>query len=83
MRERSTRSCARFASLGRKVRQFATFPETVVPYYPYFSFVLPPYQQGAPHLTLYEHAVVVPGPVTDAVAEACRREVVCAWCQRA
>jgi nitrilase len=44
------------------------FPETFVPYYPYFSFVLPPCQQGAPHLALYDRAVVVPGPVTHAVA---------------
>ncbi len=30
--------------LGRQGVQFATFPETVVPYYPYFSFVQPPYR---------------------------------------
>jgi nitrilase len=30
--------------LGNKGVQFATFPETVVPYYPYFSFVQAPYQ---------------------------------------
>jgi carbon-nitrogen hydrolase len=36
--------------LGHQGVQFATFPETVVPYYPYFSFVQPPYQNivGAP-----------------------------------
>ena len=28
--------------LGRQGVQFATFPETVVPRYPYFSFVQPP-----------------------------------------
>jgi len=28
--------------LGRQAVQFATFPETVVPYYPYFSFVQSP-----------------------------------------
>ena len=52
--------------------QIVVFPETFVPYYPYFSFVLPPCQQGAPHLLLYERAVVVPGPVTQAVAERAR-----------
>ncbi|MBU1836718.1 MAG: aliphatic nitrilase, partial [Alphaproteobacteria bacterium] len=36
------------------------FPETFVPFYPYFSFVLPPCQQGKPHLHLYEQAVTVP-----------------------
>jgi aliphatic nitrilase len=52
--------------------QLVVFPETFVPYYPYFSFVLPPVLQGAPHLRLMEHAVVVPGPVTQAVAERAR-----------
>jgi len=27
--------------LGQQEVQFATFPETVVPYYPYFSFIQP------------------------------------------
>ncbi len=48
------------------------FPETFVPYYPYFSFVLPPVLMGKEHMTLYEEAVVVPGPVTDAVSQAAR-----------
>ncbi|MFM9917812.1 MAG: Nit6803 family nitrilase [Rhizobacter sp.] len=52
--------------------QLVVFPETFVPYYPYFSFVLPPVLQGAPHLRLMEHAVVVPGPVTQAVAQRAR-----------
>jgi len=30
-------------ALGQQGVQFATFPETVVPYYPYFAFVQPPY----------------------------------------
>ncbi|HVE27418.1 MAG TPA: nitrilase-related carbon-nitrogen hydrolase, partial [Sporichthya sp.] len=30
--------------LGQQGVQFATFPETVVPYYPYFSFVQSAYQ---------------------------------------
>lgn len=45
------------------------FPETFVPYYPYFSFVLPPVQQGKPHLKLYEEAVTVPSDETRKVAE--------------
>ena len=44
------------------------FPETFVPYYPYFSFVKPPVQMGADHMRLYERAPVIPGPVSDAVA---------------
>jgi nitrilase len=46
------------------------FPETFAPYYPYFSFVQPPVAIGARHMKLYEHAVVVPGPVTRAVGKA-------------
>ena len=52
--------------------QLAVFPETFVPYYPYFSFVQPPVAMGAEHMRLYENAVTVPGPVTDAVAAAAR-----------
>lgn len=30
--------------LGRQEVEFATFPETVIPYYPYFSLVQPPFR---------------------------------------
>jgi aliphatic nitrilase len=49
------------------------FPETVVPYYPYFSFVTPAVQMGGEHMKLYAEAVVVPGPDTDAVSALARR----------
>ncbi|PZV17259.1 MAG: Nit6803 family nitriliase [Leptolyngbya sp.] len=52
--------------------QLIVFPETFIPYYPYFSFVQPPVLMGKEHLRLYEEAVVVPGPVTDAVSRAAR-----------
>ena len=52
--------------------QLIVFPETFVPYYPYFSFVKPAVQMGADHMRLYERAVVVPGPVTHAVAQRAR-----------
>ena len=52
---------------------FCVFPETLVPYYPYFSFVTPPAATGADHLRLYDGAVVVPGPVCDAVSAAAQR----------
>ena len=48
------------------------FPETVVPYYPYFSFITPAVAMGPAHLTLYEQAVTVPGATTHAVAAAAR-----------
>ena len=53
--------------------QFMVFPETFLPYYPYFSFIDPPYRMGAKHLELYDQAVVVPGPVTQALSAAARR----------
>lgn len=49
------------------------FPETFVPWYPYFFIVCPPVLDGAEHIRLYDNAVVVPGPVTEAVAAAARR----------
>ena len=53
--------------------ELIVFPETFLPYYPYFSFVEPPVLMGRSHLALYEQAVVVPGPVTDAVSAAARQ----------
>lgn len=55
-----------------KGAELIVFPETFVPYYPYFSFVYPAVACGAEHLRLYEEAVVVPGPITDAVSERAR-----------
>src|SRR5258705_6337405 len=56
-----------------KGARLVVFPETFVPWYPYFSFVLPPVLSGKEHLRLYEEAVVVPSAATDAVASAARR----------
>lgn len=53
--------------------ELVVFPETFVPYYPYFSFVLPPVLMGKEHMRLYEEAVEVPGPVTAAVSQAAGR----------
>jgi nitrilase len=52
--------------------ELIVFPETFVPWYPYFSFVLPPVLSGREHIRLYEKAVVVPSATTDAVASAAR-----------
>jgi nitrilase len=61
--------------LGEKGVQFATFPETVVPYYPYFSAVQTGIQllSGNEHLRLLEQSVTVPSPATDAIGEAARK----------
>lgn len=53
--------------------QLAVFPETALPYYPWFAFVTPAVSMGPAHLRLYAHAVQVPGPVTDAIGAAARR----------
>jgi len=53
--------------------QIAVFPEACIPYYPYFSFILPPVAAGKEHMRLYEQAVTVPGPTTEALGELARR----------
>ncbi len=53
--------------------ELLVFPETFVPWYPYFSFVLPPVLSGKEHLRLYAEAVTVPSAATEAVAAAARR----------
>ena len=52
--------------------QFATFPETVIPYYPYFSFVQRPFEMGDEHLRLLDQAVTIPSAAVDAIADAAR-----------
>ncbi len=47
--------------------ELIVFPETFLPYYPYFSFVLPPVSQGPEHLRLYQEAVVVPSDTTRVI----------------
>jgi aliphatic nitrilase len=64
--------CAAIDEAAGKGVQLIVFPETFVPYYPYFSFVRPPVASGADHMRLYDEAVVVPGPVTHAVGERAR-----------
>jgi nitrilase len=65
--------CRQIIALGRQGVQFATFPEAVVPYYPYFSAVQPPFKNGAEHHKLLEQSVAVPSAATLAISEACRQ----------
>src|SRR6201996_5558076 len=60
------RVLAAIAEAAGKGVQLAVFPETLLPWYPYFSFIRPPMLSGADHIALYDNAVVVPGPVTSA-----------------
>lgn len=64
--------CATIDEAAGKGVQLIVFPETLLPYYPYFSFVKAPVAMGADHMKLYDEAVVVPGPATDAIAERAR-----------
>ena len=63
----------KIVELGRHGVQFATFPETILPYYPYFSFVQRPFEAIGQNLVLFEQAVTVPSPTTVAISEACRQ----------
>jgi aliphatic nitrilase len=58
--------------LGKQGVQFATFPETIIPYYPYFSFVQPAFALGKEHQRLLEESVTVPSAETHAIGEAAR-----------
>jgi aliphatic nitrilase len=72
-RERTiARIVRKIHELGQQGVQFATFPETVVPYYPYFSFVQSPVQNiaGPEQRKLLDQAVTVPSAATDAISEA-------------
>src|SRR5271166_6871253 len=67
------RVVAKIDELATRGVQFATFPETVVPYYPYFSFVQPPYQMLAEQTRLMGQAITVPSPATQAIGDAAGR----------
>ena len=57
----------------RNGAEFIVFPETFIPYYPYFSFVTPPVKQGKEHLRLYENAVQVPSEETQMIDDSCKQ----------
>ncbi|TAG11034.1 MAG: Nit6803 family nitriliase [Verrucomicrobia bacterium] len=65
--DRMLRAIAEAADAGVEL---AVFPESFVPYYPYFSFVEPPFASGKAHQNLYREAVVIPGPLTERLSRA-------------
>jgi len=67
------RVVAKIDELATRGVQFATFPETIVPYYPYFSFVQRPYEMIAEQIRLMGQAVTVPSSATQAIADAASR----------
>ena len=60
--------------LGEKGVQYAALPETLVPYYPYFSFVQSPLElmTGKEHQRLLDESVTVPSAETIAIGEAAK-----------
>lgn len=65
--------CEKIAEAAQNGAELIVFPETVIPYYPYFSFIKAPALIGADHLLLLEQSVTVPGPVTEALSAAAER----------
>ena len=63
----------KIGELGEKGVQFATFPETIIPYYPYFSFIQAPYMMGKEHQRLLNESIVVPSAETEAIGEAAKQ----------
>jgi len=63
------RICRAISDAAARGVELAVFPETFVPYYPYFSFVEPPVLQGKAHLRLYDEAVEIPGWVPDVLSQ--------------
>jgi nitrilase len=59
--------------LGKQGVQFATFPETVIPYYPYFSFLQSPLRNRPEQLKLIDQAVTVPSSSTQAIGAAAKQ----------
>ena len=64
---------ATIAQAAQQGVELIVFPETLIPYYPYFAFVSPPVLMGKDHMQLYEEAVTVPSPTTVAVGQAANR----------
>jgi nitrilase len=69
----TSKVCDKIAEAAAQGAELVVFPETVVPYYPYFSFIKAPALIGADHLLLLEESVTVPGPTTEAISQAARK----------
>jgi nitrilase len=74
--ETTRKVCEAVEAAAHDGARLVVFPETVIPYYPYFSFITPPATMGTAHMKLYEEAVEVPGPTTTEIAAAARKHSV-------
>ncbi len=64
--------CEWIVDLGKQGVELAVFAETLVPYYPYFSFIQAPCAMGAQHLLLMQESVEVPSIYTQQIAAAAK-----------
>lgn len=64
--------CQWIHKLGKQGVELVVFGETLVPYYPYFSFIQAPYEMGPEHLKLLQESVVVPSIYTEQIAAAAK-----------
>ena len=65
------RVCGAIERAAAQGVELAVFPETFIPYYPYFSFVAPAVLMGKDHLRLYEWAGGSAGLCHRAPVEIC------------
>jgi len=65
--------CDAIGEAAHEGAELVVFPETFVPYYPYFSFIEAPVRSGRAHLQLYDWSVEVPGPATLRLSAAAKR----------
>lgn len=64
--------CDWIIKLGKQGVELVVFAETLVPYYPYFSFVQAPFAMGKEHLKLLNESVTVPSEHTHKIASAAK-----------
>lgn len=66
------KACAAIRRAGRDGARLIAFPEAFIPGYPYWAMVLDPLSTGDFAGRLFEQAVEIPGPATDALCAAAR-----------
>lgn len=64
--------CSWIEKLGKQGVQMAVFAETLIPYYPYFSFIQAPFEMGPQHLKLLQESVEVPSRFTEQIGKAAK-----------
>lgn len=65
------RACERILEAGRGGADVVALPESFIPGFPYWLFVLPVREGAELHRQLHDEAVEIPGPTITALQEAC------------